>query len=148
MHERVWDLIEQHDVGCWGWAGCTLANGYPVIFDEHGRQHMAYRVVYEQRVGPIADGLSICHRCDVPTCCRPDHLFAGTHADNMRDMASKGRSTIGERHPNAVLTDACVAEIRTLRGYGMTLADLADQFGVARATICDVVYRRRWQHLA
>ncbi len=49
------------------------------------------RFAYEHFVGPIADGLFVLHRCDEPLCVRPDHLWLGTHEENMADMIAKGR---------------------------------------------------------
>jgi len=48
-------------------------------------------VAWEDVNGPISDGLWVLHRCDNPPCCRPDHLFLGTPADNTADMIAKGR---------------------------------------------------------
>lgn len=147
MADRIWDLIEQREDGCWGWTGGKLQNGYPIITDEQNRQHMAYRVVYEQRVGPIPAGLYVCHHCDTPTCCRPDHLFVGSHVVNVQDMVAKGRQPRGERHGNAVLTEACVREMRKLRGYGLRLVDIAAELGVSIHTVSDVCRRKSWAHV-
>ena len=73
---------------CWNWTGAT-ANGYGVL--NFGGQVRAHRLAYETFVGPIPDGLLVCHRCDNPRCVNPGHLFVGTNSDNTRDMVSKGR---------------------------------------------------------
>jgi hypothetical protein len=51
----------------------------------------AHRVQWEKFFGPIPEGMHVLHTCDTPGCINIEHLFLGTNADNMRDMAAKGR---------------------------------------------------------
>jgi len=78
--------------GCWLWTGTTQGRGaYPDFWD--GKRHVrGHRFAWEQAFGPIPDGLVVMHTCDQPLCVRPVHLRLGTQADNLRDMATKGRS--------------------------------------------------------
>lgn len=75
---------------CWIWTGTTNELGYGLIHVGQRRVRV-HRVSWEIANGPIPEGLCVCHRCDNPRCVRPDHLFLGTQADNLRDMCSKGR---------------------------------------------------------
>ena len=79
------------DEGCWEiQGGAFVPYGY-IRIRVNGRNVIAHRFSYSVHVGPIPSGLHVLHRCDNPRCVRPDHLFLGTHTDNMRDRAAKGR---------------------------------------------------------
>ena len=80
-------------------------------------------------------------------CVNPEHLFLGTHGDNMKDMVAKDRHNCGERNPQAKLTVGDVREIRTRRQAGETLQSLADAFGVACSHIGLIVNRKIWTHI-
>ncbi len=79
-----------HGEGCWEWIGHKNPAGYGIAFHE-GKQKLAHRIVWMTEHGQIPAGMQVCHRCDNPSCVRPDHLFLGTNMDNARDMAAKGR---------------------------------------------------------
>lgn len=99
-----------------------------------------HRLSYELSNGRIPDGFFVLHRCDVPNCVRPDHLFIGHHSDNMRDMAMKCRSG------TARLTREEVETIRTKYARReATQQDLANEFGVAQTTISAAI-RLNWKH--
>ena len=77
--------------GCWLWTASVVSDGYGQMW--LGRTMVrAHRLSYEIHKGPVPKGLFVCHRCDVPRCVNPDHLFVGTNQDNQRDSASKGRT--------------------------------------------------------
>lgn len=76
--------------GCWIWMKGISNDGYPVI-SAPDKTRRAHRVSYEVFNGSFDKSLMVCHRCDVPSCVNPDHLFLGTNGDNMRDAVAKGR---------------------------------------------------------
>lgn len=88
VEERFWSFVAKSD-GCWTWTGTTM-RGYGQF--KTTRLEQAHRVSWRMHFGPIPAGRSVCHSCDNPPCVRPDHLWLGTHAQNMRDMALKGRA--------------------------------------------------------
>lgn len=77
---------------CWLFDGATDRAGYGRMNLCNGKFTSAHRVSYEIVFGAVPAGFEVCHRCDNPRCVRPDHLFLGSHEDNMRDMARKGRA--------------------------------------------------------
>lgn len=90
LPERFWSKVEKTDA-CWLWRGGVKPNGYGRFVIGHSTQVYAHRFAWELTNGAVADGLFVCHHCDTPLCVRPDHLFLGTHTENMRDMLAKGR---------------------------------------------------------
>jgi hypothetical protein len=134
--------------GCWLWRHHLSRNGYGQTVVQ-GSTSLAHRVSWEVHRGPIPDGAHVCHRCDVRACVNPDHLFLGTHADNMADMARKGRriSLPGERAPNAKLTDAQAAEVIRLLDSGMRPAAVAREMGLPFRAVIRIRQGAAWGHL-
>lgn len=124
------------------------------------RKILLHRWVMEMYLGRRLDRYElVCHHCDNPPCFRLDHLFVGTPTDNMQDMLRKGRAKNGVsvggarwvhrgvQLPFAVLTEANVRIIRQRRVAGVGSRELAETFGVAVGTVCDVISRRTWKHV-
>lgn len=122
--------------GCWEWQGATQPGGYGKV-NVGGRAKRPHRMAYEAFYGPIPNGLFVCHRCDNPLCYRPDHLFLGTHVDNMEDMWAKGRAAKVE-HTWRHLTGEQVRAIRGRLALGEIPAAIAPDFGVTRQTVADI----------
>jgi hypothetical protein len=95
----------------------------------------------------IPDGSYICHKCDNPSCVRPEHLFLGTPQDNSDDMYRKGRAAIGEKSGRSKLKSDEVLEILRLFQLGVRQNVLANKFKVHPMQINCIVHRRSWKHL-
>lgn len=90
VQERFESKYTKDPSGCWLWQAYKDSDGYGQLQVE-GRSVGAHRVSWELTNGPIPEGIFVCHTCDVCSCVNPDHLFIGTHTDNMRDKVKKGR---------------------------------------------------------
>ena len=138
-----WDRVSPEPMsGCWLWTGGQNRQGYGQV-KVRGRQVPAHRVVLG-----LEDTSSPCvlHKCDVPSCVNPSHLFLGTHKDNSVDMVKKGRSTRGERNSHAKLTEDQVHAIRTTYAQGgITQAALSRQYGVTDVMISYIVNGKNWR---
>jgi hypothetical protein len=112
---------------------------------------MAHRFAYELLVGPIPDGMFVCHHCDNPPCVNPKHLFLGTQLDNMRDKVAKGRHHApGPTNPakggdngRAVLTQQDVDRLRSLEGT-TSISALSREFGIGRTQVGRILRRESW----
>lgn len=92
----------------------------------------------------------VCHKCDVPRCFNPDHLFVGTHADNVHDKIAKGRCGYvrrGEEIEIAKLNPHKVRRIRLMRELGSTWESIAQRMGVGVHAVRGCVVGETWRHV-
>jgi hypothetical protein len=170
MPQRFWEKVDRSGSAesCWPWTSTLGRDGYGQfnVGGHHSSMCKAHRLAWELTRGPIPAGLWVLHDCpggDNRACCNPAHLFLGTHRDNMRDMAAKGRSAGGERngthrHPEAVsrgsqrpgakLTERAVAEMRACYAAGgASYSQLAKRYGVGLQAVAKIIRRERWAHV-
>jgi hypothetical protein len=133
--------------GCWLWQGAMYPNGYGCAqFDR--KKKNAHRVAWILFRGAIPAGMVVCHKCDVPRCVNPDHLFVGSTADNARDMTEKGRGRRGQKHPLSKLTDEQAARIKSLLAEDrMYMSEIAREFGVSPSAIKSIKLGLTWRHV-
>jgi len=118
--------------GCWEWTGGLNRGGYGKT--RVGFRHVIVsRYVYEEMVAPIPAGLFVCHRCDNPKCMNPDHLFAGTQTDNIRDSIRKGRWHTKNRNKPMGLPLKNL--LKRFRGYGWSVAKIAHELAMNDWTV-------------
>ena len=135
------------ETGCWIWAGNSTVRGYGQIIIG-GKKLYAHRVMYEQTFNVTLDKNDvICHVCDNPSCVNPQHLFRGTQADNLRDMAKKGRSTRGENNTQARLKENDLKFIKLWIHHGLTDEEIAKKYKVSRSNINAIRNGKRWNHV-
>lgn len=130
--------------GCWIWIGSLNKGGYGQINVDHTMIN-AHRASWVVHRGSIPDGMSVLHACDVRCCVNPDHLFLGSHNDNMRDMKGKGRSAWGARSGQSRLTPSDIAAIRA---SDRNQYELAEEYGVQQPAISAIQRGERWRGLS
>ena len=139
LEKRLFAKVEKTEGGCWEWQGGRSADGYG-YFKVEGRRVLAHRVSWQIENGLIPEGLIIFHHCDNPPCVRPDHLYAGTHQDNMDDVLKRGR------HPAATVTEEEVMEIR--RFWNETAIPMRRKFpDVSGNILSQICTGASWAHL-
>jgi hypothetical protein len=145
---------------CWEWSGAKWGKGYgcfrikKLIYNAH---RLAFFI--QNKKDPLE--LQVCHKCDNPSCCNPNHLFLGTNKDNYEDCLKKGRykppplpSTIkrnlaiGDRNKSTKLTKDQVIAIReAYSNGGRRQSELAKEYGLNQSSIRDIIIRHTWKHI-
>lgn len=149
--DRFWSYVAISDKNkCWLWTKCLSSRGYG-FFGINGKNKLTHRLAYEFTHGEgSATGFVIRHKCDVPTCCNPDHLEKGTNQDNMRDKIERGRARNlkGNECSWAKLTEDQVRDIKhLLKTKNYYHKDIAKMYNVHCVTITDINIGRSWRHV-
>jgi hypothetical protein len=152
---RFWARVAMGSADeCWAWLGPISGRGYGITgFGTTPDIQLSHRTAWTFTNGDIPPGLCVCHTCDNPICCNPDHLWLGTSAENTADRVAKGRSASnhnpvpGERHGMSKLTNEDIIAIRERATHGERRVDLAREFGISYAHLKRILRRSAWSHL-
>lgn len=147
--------IPEPNSGCWLWLGSERGAFKYGAIRKDGKLIPAHRASYEMAHGPLQQGLCVLHKCDTPACVNPDHLFAGTLADNVADAVAKKRHSHGARHGrakvrpargaangNSRLTPEIVEWIRESTYPQRLIGRLC---GVSQTTVHNIKARKHWK---
>lgn len=156
------------ECGCWIWLGAGVRYGLV-------RGDRAHRLSWKAFKGPIPENMHVLHKCDTPLCVNPDHLFLGTHQDNMLDKERKGRGNqpsgerngrhtkpwrtsrgdnhYARRHPETrqgernARAKLTLEQVLAIRSSSIGHSELGRFYGVTKTTIMGIRNRRLWRHL-
>lgn len=131
---------------CWCWIGWIDPKGYGRI-KINRKSVRSHRVAMTYHLGrEIIPSEQVLHSCDNPRCCNPSHLRLGTNADNMRDVAERGRRH-GDRNNNHTLSHEQASKIIRRANTGERHKDIAKDFQTTRQNVSAIVAGVRWPHL-
>lgn len=130
--------------GCWLWLGGLDGGGYGFCTEALHGDRKAHRASWIKKSGPIPSGLWVLHKCDTRSCVNPDHLFLGTHQDNIDDMWAKNRAAkkSGILNGRARLSIEQVQEIRQAKGSQVAVGK---QYGICQAHVYRIRSGKSWK---
>ncbi len=146
-YQEFWNKVLKTDT-CWLWQGCVLKRSNKNIsygqIRWQGKQLYAHRLAWELTYGPVPERKEVCHSCDNPICVRPDHLFLGTHSDNMQDAKEKKRMHCpsGENCNHSKLT---VEQVKLIKQSTLSQGKLAEIYHVSKSAIYFILNGRNWK---
>lgn len=151
-HEsRFWSRVNQLGLDeCWEWTHKRNPAGYG-LFTMNRKHYLSHRLAWRFLIGPIPNGMCVCHRCDNRSCCNPAHLFLGTQADNNKDCIANGRADNflkrdkrGEKNGRSKLTKELVKDIRSMLDSGATYESISNLFGICKSSVYNIKSGRTW----
>ncbi len=146
--ERFWNKVEKQGDGCWNWIAAKTPAGYGMFQVGVGVTRRAHRVAWMLTHGDIPKGIFCLHHCDNRLCVNPEHLYLGTHQDNMNDMAARERAPRGEKHHKSKMTAEKVIELRQQYANGEgTMEQLGLIYGINKASARQIIREIWWRHV-
>lgn len=138
--QRLFQNIAKDEIsGCWEWTGAKDRKGYGRV-NNPGGSGLVHRALWSMKRGEIPKGMMLCHHCDNRKCCNPDHLYAGNHADNVRDMVKRRRFEKGENHHASKVSTEEIGQIRSLEGVPYRF--IAGLYGISQSLVYLIRSRR------
>jgi hypothetical protein len=158
---------------CIEWSGTKNPAGYGLFhLGKRGQNTLAHRFAWKYQHGDVPEGLLVCHKCDNPSCVNVDHLFLGTHKDNMRDCRDKGRLNIsglpvghksqgmkngtyttpesrvyGTKNGNSKIDESIVKNIISLSNEGFSTRKIAGMVCVGKTAVGRIIAGTAWKHV-
>jgi len=115
---------------CLEWTGYRNRDGYGQI-QVDGKKLLAHRVAWMLHSGEMPS-LLVCHTCDNPRCCNVEHLYVGTHTDNMKDKVDRGRWKGGAKSKVGAVMVLCMREMRS---QGLSNRQIGKFLGLSREPV-------------
>lgn len=156
---RFWSNVDKTGE-CWLWTGSKTFDKNHINFKYgqfmiNGKNFRAHRLAYFLAFNTCPSEFFVCHTCDNPSCVNPNHLFLGTHLDNVKDMCSKNRQSHygsinhlkGEECHWAKLNEEKVLLIKELREAGLTCKEIGKVLGLSQTHINAICLGKYWKHL-
>lgn len=141
--ERFNSKTKLDENGCLLWTGYKNPDGYGT-FQFEKMPRMAHRFNWILNNGPIAEGMSVCHKCDNPACVKIEHLFLGTAKENAEDMKKKNRSLFGTRNHQHKLSED---EVKEILNDNRSTRVIGKDYGVSNTMINFIKRGIKWQYL-
>lgn len=146
LHEKIQKYSMPEPMsGCWIWIGGVDWDGYGAtgFYNKNIKAHRASYLIFK---GDIPAGMSVCHSCDNPYCCNPEHLWIGTTKENQIDSFKKLRRQ-GELSGSSKYTNKTVSEIRERVSNGETRKSVSKSMRIPKSTLDKICSKRTWSHI-
>lgn len=148
--ERIKKYYEKYVIkqeGCWDWKGIIEHTGYAKLgIRPPIKAHRASWIIHN---GPIPKGLIVCHKCDNKKCTNIEHLWLGTHKQNIQDKIQKGRSNTpcGSLLKISKINEIQVLEIKKLIEQGFSCSEIGRKINIPRKIVSRIKNGDTWKHV-